>query len=117
MPAKPTVEVLSADGMVELDEALSFSVANVGDADAEIRFDLTSAYAPLPSSSSVQFEFVGARYEGRLYVRFLQPEAAAGPQQVAQPTGPVSDDPPVLTAPVVPQLSQKVSVIKITHHC
>jgi len=88
--AKPTIEIFTGTGYTELGAALAFSVENCGETDAEMAFEQAGPYAVLPAGSARRFEFVGDRYEGKLYVRF------------------------VTSAEVQ---SQAVSVVKITHNC
>ena len=89
------VFLLFAAGYSELAEALSFALNNTGNVDAEYAFVQAGPYTVLPTASSMHFEFVGARYEGRLFVRFPAP---AGGEQL-------------------PGANPCVAVVKITHHC
>jgi len=94
MPARLVVETFTKEGNSDLGEALSFCLDNTGDADAEISFDASGAWAPLPSNSARNFHFMGDRYFGKLYVRFT----------------------PALATAEVPQ-SQKVTLVKTVFFC
>jgi hypothetical protein len=76
MPAKPRVENIQVDSNSDLTEALSWSISNSGDVDAEIHFDESGASAPLPAKTSMNFDFIGDRYSGKVYVVF-EPGAEA----------------------------------------
>lgn len=70
MPAKLVVENKAADFDTDLASALSFAVNNTGDVDCEIFFDESGSTAPLPAGTSMNFDFIGDRYSGKLYGKF-----------------------------------------------
>lgn len=94
MPAKIIVENYTADFTSDLGAALCFSVDNTGTTPVEIWFDESEAAAPLPPGSARQFDYLGDRYAGQMFGRFLP---APGYEMIA---------------PV-----KKVTVVKTTFFC
>jgi hypothetical protein len=86
---RPVVENLLEDGDSDLDLALHLSIENIGTVDAEISFDASGDWAELPAGMKRELPFVGDRYVGRLHVRFNKADSG----------------------------EQRVTIIKLTHHC
>jgi len=79
MPAKPAIENKVADFDSDLDAALSFALNNTGEVDCEISFDESGISATLPAGTSLNFDFIGDRYMGKVYGKFADVQLGQQP--------------------------------------
>ena len=82
MPAKLRVENSQSDFNSDLTETLSFALTNSGDVDCEVYFDESGTSAPLPAGTSMNFDFIGDRYSGKVYVTFDPTAPAATKRRI-----------------------------------